>query len=411
MKSKVLTAFLSVLIAFGLWAYVVTVEVPEDERTYYHVPVVLDGQNLLAERNLMLVSGQDYKVNLTLSGYRTDLNKLDNTNITLLANMGQITEPGEHWLNYTVSYPGNSGAINVVQKDPQQIKIEVVELSKKEIPVKVAYSGQLPSGYTVDRQNVVLDHTIVTVSGPKDVVDQIAQARITVDLTGKVQTIDQTFRHALCDDTGKPIEDVSSITVNVSDIRANITIRKLKEVPLHIEIIPGGGLTANMVTITPDRTSITVAGSEADLADLDQIVLGAIDLGKLTGNASQIFEIDLPDGVTNVTGVTAVTVQIQIPPMSVKRFTVTTFEAVNVPNGARVEFQTKQLEVDIRGPAALLNKLSAEDIVAVVDFSDAGPGSASYVAVIEVRGVEGVGAIGRNYSVSAEVIPRIPLEE
>ncbi len=404
MKNKTLMVLLSLVIAFGLWAYVVTVEAPESEKTYYNVPVVLDGQNLLAERNLMIVSKQDLKVNLTLSGYRTDLNKLDNTNITLVADLSKIMEPGEHRIHYTVSYPGSqTGTIHTVEKDPQFIEISVVELSKKEIPVKPTYAGTLPDGYIADRQNVTLDHTTVTISGPKDLVDRIDQAKITVNLDGQKSTITQVFPITLCDKDGEPVEDVSSITVNVSDVRANVIIRKLKDVPLRLEIIPGGGIDESMITVTMDRDSVTVSGSEAALEDLDEILLGTIDLGELSGNKTQFFEIILPDGVVNVTGISTVLVKVELPTMDIKSFIVTTFEAINVPEGAEIDFKTEQIIVDVRGPAALLERLRPEDIVAVVDFAGAQPGSATYEATIRIR-MTGVGAIGRDYTVSAVVI-------
>ncbi len=406
MKSKVLTALLSVLIAFTLWAYVVTVVSPESESTYYNVPVVLDGQSLLEERNLMIVSDRDFKVNLTLSGNRTDLNKLNSSNITLLADLSTITEPGTHTLHYSLSYPGSVqlGNIQTVNKDPQQIELTVVERSKKEIPVKVVYTGTLPDGYTADRQNITLDHTTVTVSGPKDVIDQIAQAKIAIDLSDQVQTISNTYRHTLCGEDGEPVVDVSTVTANVSDIRATVIIRKLKDVALEINVIPGGGITEQMAIILPDRDSITVAGSEAALKDLNKILLGSIDLGKITGDTTLSFEIVLPDGVTNVTGVTTVSVEVKMPEMASRTYTVTRFEAINVPTGTEVVFLTEQLLVEMRGQPAVLNVLKADDLVAVVDFSDAQPGSASYEATIRVDGVEGVGAIGSIDPVSAQVL-------
>ena len=54
MKNKVLAILLSVVVAFGLWMYVITSVSPGSEETYYNIPVVMDGETLLAERNLMI---------------------------------------------------------------------------------------------------------------------------------------------------------------------------------------------------------------------------------------------------------------------------------------------------------------------------------------------------------------------
>ena len=46
MKNKLLTILLSVAIAVGMWVYVITVEQPESEETYYDIPVILQNVEL-----------------------------------------------------------------------------------------------------------------------------------------------------------------------------------------------------------------------------------------------------------------------------------------------------------------------------------------------------------------------------
>ncbi len=419
MKSKILTALLSLLIAFALWSYVVTVEMPESDKTYYNIPVVLDGQDLLEERNLMILSSQDFRVNLTLSGYRTDLNKLDSSNITLLADLSRITEPGVHTLEYSVSFPGSAqtGTIHTITKDPQTIQITVAQRSQKEVPVEVIFAGSLPADYTYDRNNVTLDNNSVTISGPKDVVDQIAKACITIDLTDQTQTITDTFRHTLCGEDGEPIADVSAITVNLSDIKATVTVHKLKEIPLRLDIVPGGGITLDMATVTLDKTTIKVSGSEATLENLEEIFLGTIDLSKFTAQTPDpVFTITLPDNVKNVSGIVEVTADVEIPALSdpefeTRKYIVKNFRATGVPTGMKVEFLTEQLVIELRGWKKDLDQLKPDNIVLVVDFTGAQAGSASYTATIRVSGVENIGVVGEAPIVNARVEDSSAAEE
>ncbi len=412
MKSKIITALLSVVIAFGLWTYVVTVEMPESEDTFYRIPVVLDGQDILGERNLMIVSNQDLKVNLTLSGYRSDLRKLDSSNITLLADLTRITEPGVHTLEYTVSYTGSqTGTIHTVKKDPQSIQITVAQRSQKDVPVEVVFTGSLPSDYTYDRNNVTLDNEKVTISGPKDVIDQITKACITVDLTDKTQTITDPFRHTLCGEDGAPIADVSAVTVNLSDIKATVTVHKLKEIPLRVDIVPGGGITLEMATVTLDKETIKVSGSEAALEGLDEIFLGTIDLSKFTAETPDpVFSITLPDNVKNVSGFEEVTADVEIPALTdpnfeVRKYIIKNFRATGVPTGMKVEFQTEQLVIELRGWKEELDQIKPEGIMLVVDFTGAQAGSASYTATIRISGIEDVGLVGQEPIVNAKVEP------
>lgn len=406
MKSKFGKIVLSFVFACVLWLYVVSVVSPESEADYHKVPVVLDGIAALEDRNLMITSDTNLTVDLKLSGNRTDLNDLDKSDITILADLSQIKEPGEHNVRYTISYPSSAGTIEVLSREPQYIRIHVAERVRKEVPVKVDYLGAVPDSFSADIQNAVLDHTTVTVSGPKEVVDQIASANISVDLTGRMDTIVETCRHTLCGADGEPLEDVSLVTVNVSDIRFTVRIYQSKEIPLKILVEGGGGITEDMVTITPGRNSIMVSGSRADLQGLNEIVLGTIKLGELAEDTKYLtFDIVLPEGVTNVTGVTQVTVEVKMPHMETRRYKITNIRVTGVPEGRILQVKTEELDIKLRGPVELLNKISINSIYVVVDCSNQVlvDNQINYLKVtIVIPGMEGVGPIGE-YTVGVYV--------
>ena len=116
MKNKKLGSFLlSLAIAFGLWLYVVNYVSTEHEETFHNVPVALEGQTQLSERNLMVLSEEDYRVTLVIKGKRQDIAKINAANLQLVANMGGIYDPGTHNLTYSVSFPGDvpEGAVEL----------------------------------------------------------------------------------------------------------------------------------------------------------------------------------------------------------------------------------------------------------------------------------------------------------
>lgn len=394
MKNNFVRLVLSLVIAFGLWLYVVTVVSPESEASYFDVPVVFDGVSLLDERELMITAGKDATMNLKLSGNRTDLNKLDKTNITILADLSQIREPGEHKVKCTVSFPSNAGIIEVLEKDPQYITVQVSERARKDVPVRLFTKGTVPEGFIADIENAALSHATVTVSGPKEVVDQIEYAAITVDLAGQVETIVETYRHTLCGTDGNPVEDVSAITVNVSDIRMTLRVYQIKEIPVVIQVIPGGGMTSADVTAIPSHSSILVSGSEAALSGLDKIEL-VVDLGLLTESKVLEFNIELPDNVTNESGISVVSVDVKVPEMTTAIVTVRAdnFVLLNVPENMAVAILTEQLQIRVRGRENRLKELTEENITVYIDFSNAVHGSDYYICTIEITGISDVGVV------------------
>ena len=77
MKNRFGSILLSIVIAFGLWLYVITYVSPNSEETYYNIPVVLEGESVLNERGLMCTSTSSSTVSLQLAGARSDLIKVN----------------------------------------------------------------------------------------------------------------------------------------------------------------------------------------------------------------------------------------------------------------------------------------------------------------------------------------------
>lgn len=127
MKNKLIAAVLSLLLAVALWAYVITVQNPEWEATFYNVPVVLQGEGALTEKGLMLTSGTASTVTLKLSGNRTDLNKLKSSDIIVTADLSRIYDPGVQTLRYDVSFPGNipDNSLSVQSQEPGLLTVGV----------------------------------------------------------------------------------------------------------------------------------------------------------------------------------------------------------------------------------------------------------------------------------------------
>lgn len=417
MKNKVVRFLLSLVIALGIWLYVVTVVSPESEAVFHQIPVILESENVLAERNLIIVSGKNFMVDVKLIGNRVDLKKLTPSNITVSADLSQITEPGEHNVRYSVSYPSivDGKNIEVLEKSPQYITLSVAERGWKEVPVQVGYGdSRVPDGYVVDRQNPKFDHSTITVSGPKATLEYVHYAKIQVSLTGKVATIVDTFRPILCDAAGNALEGnrqipyVDKLTMNISTVKATIEIYKIKEIPLVVEVIPGGGLTEKDVVLQKSLQSLTVTGSDEVLEQLDQIVVGQIHLAQWLESGSQVFDIVVPSGIKNMTGVTQVTVDVTLPEeLATKSFIIAAehFQFINKPNDRDVVPVTKALMVTIRGTQEALAELTAEDILVIIDCSDAANmsnGSVLMNIVVEITEETSCGAVGV-YQVILEV--------
>ena len=405
MKRKILTGLLSLAISLGLWLYVVTVISPGSDNTYYGVPVVLQGEGVLEERGLMITTHELPMMDLRVKGNRTDLKKINSSNITVSVDVSRITEPGEHVLSISannVSYPGDvaDNALTVEIRSPNQVKLQVKRRISKAVPVNVAYTGTLPEGFIADKENSELDYKEIQVTGPADVVDRITSARIDLNLEGRNETVRESLAYTLCDANGEPV-DAALVTTNTEAVNLTLRIMRVKEVALKLKVINGGGATAQISEIEMDNETILVSGSERLLQNLDEIELGTINLSELLTDTTLTFPITLPDGVSNETGITEVTVEVRFPNLRTTTLNITNIRAINVPEGKTASIITKALEVHFRGPKALIDGLKENNVTIIVDFTDAQTGTATMRAsVVLDEEYAQVGAVG-SYSVSA----------
>lgn len=405
-KSKITSMLLSLVIAFGLWLYVVTNVSQEAEYTIYNVPLVMEGESVLNDNNLMITALSADDVDLTLSGKRSDLAKVNNSNTVLKVDLTKIYEPAEkRALTYTPIFPSDvaTNALTVENRHPANIYVTVEARRNKEVPVEVVWIGSTPEGFMSDRENRVLDYDSVTVVGPASVADLIEKAVIEVDLNDQKLSISQDYRYTLCDKDGNPV-DAEKITTNVEDIHLDVKIQQVKEVKLVADVIYGGGATEKNTTISIEPAVIRLSGGSAVLEELgDTINLGKIDLSTIEKSQELTLPISLPEGITNLSNIREANVDIRFSGLMVKTFEVENIEAINVPDGFDAEIIEKKLVVILRGPAADITRITEEDITIRADLTGAVAGTSTFKATVHFsEDFSAVGAV-RSYSVTANV--------
>lgn len=407
-KNKLYSILLSVVIAFGLWLYVDSNVSETDDNTFYNIPIVVTGESVLNERNLMITGKSSETVSLHLSGARSDLNKLDSSNITVKIDVSQIKEPGEKIPQIPdPSYPADvpKNAITVEKMTPSEFYVSVDYRRTLEIPVQIKWTGTRSGDYIYDTENAVLDYPTITIIGPAAVADQIDHAEIEVDLTNRVESVSESFRYTLCDANGEPV-DAQQITTSVEEVRVDAQIHRIKELDLVVGVIYGGGATEQNTSIKIEPEIIRVSGGEAVLAELgDTYTVCTINLAELekTHYDDLKYTISLPEGVVNQTGVAEAVVTIRISGVTTREFTIENIQSINVPEGMEAEIINANLTVKVRGPSSDIAELTEEDISAVVDFSAAEVGTSTYKATIVFEeGFEALGAL-KTHSVSATV--------
>ena len=409
-RNKVLQVIASILVAVAIWVYVDVEKAPERTKTIRDIPVEFSGESTtLADKNLMLLSGYDTTVDLTIKGTKRELVKINKDNVRLVASTSSIDSVGVHTLRWDVVYPDGvqSSALSVDWASKYKVTVTVGELYTKEVPVNCVVTGTVADGYFTGE--TVLDPTTLVLRGQRDDLLNVAYAKLTVDISDATRSVIQTESVQLYDNDDNPVDN-SNIRTNASLIQAKVPVLTTTEVSLAVELsgVPGSAGQSIKTTITP--SSVRLIGEADVLENIDEIVLATLYIEDLDIWQQNSYVVTAPDGTWLANSNEVATVEITMEGIEEKTVTVDTFSYTNVPSGLYAEVQDT-LDVRLWGLSEELAELKADAITATVDLSSVTEtGSCRVPVTVTVSGYRDV-AVKGSYEVTVYVTDTQPEPE
>ena len=241
-KSKGFHMVLSVLIAIGLWMYVGRVENPDVPDTIRNLPITFVGTDILENRGLMIHQGGEQTVTIRVTGKRNVVNLLSAETVSIMVDVSTIEQPGQYTLSYQVFFnlPGtnSSSSLVVTDRSPQNLVFTVARQAQRKIPIRGSTNVSVAEGYQAGAFSFLPD--TIEVRGEESLVNQIEYAQVILEQTELSATFSGDLPYTLIGYNGDTIDREKLIT-NASFIRTTLPIYQIKEVPLTVNILPGGG--------------------------------------------------------------------------------------------------------------------------------------------------------------------------
>lgn len=402
-ESKWSYMLLSVILAVLFWFYVRTDLDPADSTWIYNVPVEITGSTVLTRQNLTVADLSVETVSLRFQGPTSEINNLvrNREDLSVSIDVSKCVE-GENKLTYKVNYPFNVNSENISNSEqkPDMITVTVEKLYTSTFTVEFQLKGKVADGYQAGTP--AINPETVVVSGSVEQVSKVAKVVAILE----DEDLDEQFAGdlplTLLDSAGNVLTDLD-VTLDSDTAYVVVPVVVLKEVPLTVEFIPGGGATEDDITYEFDYDTITVAGSKEDIGDLTELSLGSIDLSKVIGSNTFTFPIDLNPSLENVSGITTVTVTVTVNGLATRTLDVSNISLINKPEGYTVTSATQSRSVVIRGKEADLANIDASQLRIVADVSEyTSVGTYSVMAKVYLDTSSTVGVIGE-YSISVNV--------
>ena len=281
-KENLLARVICLLVACGLWVYVMTDQNPIVER---NVEVRLQQMNLPSN---MMVFNVPNKVVVKIRGTRTKVSDNLENKITASLNLKNVTE-GQQSVPVKVSF----GAGDVVQVVPSEVSVYVDTVSEKRVPVITRIVGAVSNDLTIGHS--VITPAEVTLRGATHRIDKVNKVVAPIDVTDHQGDFQAESELVAVSDDGYDIPNMKIIPERVM-VQATM-VSQMLSVDIPVKLVVSGelpkGVTVTKAEILPDKVRITAPPSL--LKELKAINTKPVDVSKLLGSTVLAAELDLPE--------------------------------------------------------------------------------------------------------------------
>ena len=402
-ESRWVFVLLSILLAIIFWFYVRATVDPDGTTSIHNVRVETTGTNVLTSQGLTISSISPQTVELRVEGPTSVRTRLlqHRSSLYMLADVSRCAE-GENVVRCKPILPENYNwdELSLTDQEPASLTVTVEKLYSQSFDVHFQLSGKVAKGYQMGTPAVEPGQVIV--SGPVEQVEQVEQVAAIL----KTEELKERFAGDLplvpLDKQGKPLTDLE-ITLSAETAYVVVPVVVSKTVELTVDVVAGGGASAEDAKIDIEPKTIVVSGSEADLEGLEKIFLGKIDLSDVVGTNTFPFAITLDPRLENVSGIGTAQVTVTVEGLSTQIFAVTNIGTTTPPNGFDVSVVTQSVTVTVRGREEDLANIDASQLQIVADLSEVNaPGSRRVPAKVYLNGTSTVGVVG-DYTVVVDV--------
>lgn len=401
---------LSIIGAFMLWIYAIGYDSTLFERTFDGIDVVIEGESELVEsKGYTLARNQEFSsITIVAKGKRSELNALDASDFRAVIDVSQSESAGSQTLNIVVYSPNG---IEVVSQSSNTATVFVDEFTQRDELLSV--SVDTGNGYVMTEGvtfvNAVANPISVVVSGPASVLETIEGAYVRFNLDG-YEISDSVYGYGaveLRDKYGKVIDN-PYVTVSDSTAYVAITVTKQKSIPVRVEFT-GGMFSVSDASVFVSADTVTVSGSPEVIDSIDELVI-SIDETTIDGKAEFEYNIGslLPNGVSNESGVSKITVKVELAKMAVRTYRIKAEDIgiINLPSGAEAEI-ANGLEIKLIGARDAFDTFDFSAITVAADFDRVTvepDGSYSAAAIISIGDDNGaIYVLNEKYTVNFTV--------
>lgn len=363
----------SLLLAAILWFLVIQLDDPKKPQTFYNIPVTLVNTELLEQEDKFYeVLDNTDTVRVTVTAPTSMVGQLRATDIVAEADVSRLTDINTIPITYSVLNVGiDSGS---VKGDHDMVRLNIEQKINRWVKVQYTTAGEVAEGYIVASASA--DQTLIRVSGPKSVVDQIDHAGVEIDVSGATSSLSANVE-VLFYDTNDEVLDTSHLVTDVNYVHMSVDVLAAKPVPVEVMVsgTPAVGFLATG-EVQCEPSMVRVAGSVSALNNISRIVIPEeqMNLDGAEGDLINVINIRelLPDNIRladDFNGRVTVTAFVEPEAERTLQIPAGNIAVINIPGELTADISNTEeyYEVKISGLDAVVSPADQNTIAGTVD--------------------------------------------
>lgn len=324
MKEKLINnlgfKILSVCLAMFLWIVIVNVDDPVKTRTFTNVPVQVLNENTLTSKNKAygIVSGDT--IDFTVTGKRTQLEKLKKTDFVATADLAQLAPPFET-VKINVECTRFSD-IEITMGRVTTMRISLEDIISENFSVRVVTSGAPSPGYAADKSEA--SPVMIEVTGAESTIKEITDVKVLVDISSAEEDVTKTVTPKAYNEKGTEI-DSSKISFSYDKVSVKVTILPTKTIPVSLSITGEPEYGYQFVEAVFEPKEVEIKGESEKLNGISNLTI-PIDISNLNRDKEDTIDIQeylQPYNVSVVDNdVESIVVKVYVEKLIEKTFTI-----------------------------------------------------------------------------------------
>lgn len=367
---------LAVILAFILWLVVYNIDDPKKTKTFT-TNVTVENASAVTDMNKCyeVLDGTN-TVTFSVTGKRSELDKLDDTDFSAVADMNRLivdSKGKKASVPIEISTKRTYSSLSINNKN-KYMELSLEDLMSRRFMIAADTSGKVASGYALGEVSVT-NPNVLNVSGPASIVKKVDKVVATIDVDGMSSNLTDNVIPVLYDADGSEV-DTTRLTLSNTTVTISAKILSMKEVPLVFSTTgtPYGEYKVVEISSSPDTVKLKGASTVLNPLVSLEIPGSVINVSGARSDVKTTIDITeyLPDGVELVDASNAtITVTVRIEAYASKTYQLPSnqIKINGLSDGLLLEFDDNKIPVEISGLKDDLESLSVDDLVASIDVS------------------------------------------